>query len=136
MHLGRFQLFGDTMNTASRMESTSLSNKMQVSQETADLLTAAGHQKWLTPRETVVHAKGKGALQTYFVTISAGSTVASSEMSNSHVSSSSDAVVVGIGHRKADVTDTVSSDDSQEPEADPRSEQCRPHDTPDTVEHV
>jgi class 3 adenylate cyclase len=65
----RFQLFGDTMNTASRMESTGLRDKIQVSQDTADLLIAAGKSKWLTPREEKVVAKGKGEMQTYWVAV-------------------------------------------------------------------
>ena len=63
----RFQLFGDTMNTASRMESTGLPSTIQVSQETADLLIAAGKKSWLTQREDAVIAKGKGELVTFFV---------------------------------------------------------------------
>ena len=62
-----FQLFGDTVNTAARMESTGISSKIQISQSTADLLFAAGKSKWLTPRKDLVSAKGKGTLQTYFV---------------------------------------------------------------------
>lgn len=46
----RFQLFGDTMNTAARMESTGLCNKVQISQETADLLVVAGKSAWLSRR--------------------------------------------------------------------------------------
>jgi class 3 adenylate cyclase len=65
----RFQLFGDTMNTASRMESTGLRDKIQVSQDTHDLLLAAGKSKWLTPREEKVVAKGKGEMQTYWVAV-------------------------------------------------------------------
>jgi class 3 adenylate cyclase len=65
----RFQLFGDTMNTASRMESTGLRDKIQVSQDTADLLIAAGKSKWLTRREEKVVAKGKGEMQTYWVAV-------------------------------------------------------------------
>lgn len=63
----RFQLFGDTMNTASRMESTGVPNRIQVSQETADLLIAADKKHWLVPRDDKVSAKGKGELVTYFL---------------------------------------------------------------------
>ena len=64
----RFQLFGDTMNVASRMESLGVKNMIQVSQETADLIAAAGKQHWLTARDDLVKAKGKGELQTYWIT--------------------------------------------------------------------
>jgi len=63
----RFQLFGDTMNTASRMESNGEKGRIQVSQATADLLIASGKSKWLTPREGKIVAKGKGEMQTYWV---------------------------------------------------------------------
>jgi class 3 adenylate cyclase len=58
----RFQLFGDVMNTASRMESTGSSGKIQVSQETADLLIASGKTDWVILRENRILAKGKGQL--------------------------------------------------------------------------
>jgi class 3 adenylate cyclase len=61
----RFQLFGDTMNTASRMESNGAPHKIHVSQETADELTAKGKASWISPREDKIVAKGKGELQTY-----------------------------------------------------------------------
>eukprot|EP00934_Nitzschia_sp_Nitz4_P003659 Nitzschia sp. Nitz4//scaffold84_size84139//67428//72955//NITZ4_005210-RA/size84139-processed-gene-0.21-mRNA-1//-1//CDS//3329559069//3649//frame0 len=70
---GRFQLFGDTVNTASRMESTGTPRKIQVSQSTADELIFAGKEAWLTPREDQVYAKGKGHLQTYFLNVRASS---------------------------------------------------------------
>ena len=38
----RFQLFGDTMNTAARMEQTGMKNRIQVSQTTADSLVTGG----------------------------------------------------------------------------------------------
>lgn len=65
----RFQLFGDTMNTASRMESTGQRGRIQLSQETADLLIAAGKVEWVTLRDDKVHAKGKGELQTYWLNV-------------------------------------------------------------------
>lgn len=63
----RFQLFGDTMNTASRIESTSLKNMVQISQSTADALTKAGRNRMFIPRKGLVQAKGKGEVQTYWL---------------------------------------------------------------------
>lgn len=63
----RFQLFGDTMNTAARVESTSLPNKIHISVETAALLMASGKRHWLQEREDYVTAKGKGAMKTYWL---------------------------------------------------------------------
>ena len=63
----RFQLFGDTMNTASRMESTSLKNMVQISQSTANALTDSGRSQMFIPREGLVQAKGKGEVQTYWL---------------------------------------------------------------------
>ncbi len=65
----RFELFGDTINTASRMESTGLPNMIQISSQTAKLLEKEGHKDWFTPREDLVHAKGKGELQTYWLDV-------------------------------------------------------------------
>eukprot|EP00980_Cylindrotheca_fusiformis_P020672 scaffold7707_cov72-Cylindrotheca_fusiformis.AAC.2 len=60
----RFQLFGDTMNTASRMESSGERDRIQVTEATADLLTEAGYARWLIPRSTKIYVKGKGEMQT------------------------------------------------------------------------
>ena len=38
----RFQLFGDTMNTAARMEQTGIKNRIQVTEATAEYLKAFG----------------------------------------------------------------------------------------------
>eukprot|EP00980_Cylindrotheca_fusiformis_P015724 scaffold4542_cov110-Cylindrotheca_fusiformis.AAC.1 len=63
----RFQLFGDTMNTAARMESSGECSRIQVSQVTADLLKDAGLSRWIVPRSTKMFVKGKGEMQTYWV---------------------------------------------------------------------
>eukprot|EP00980_Cylindrotheca_fusiformis_P005307 scaffold1136_cov146-Cylindrotheca_fusiformis.AAC.20 len=63
----RFQLFGDTMNTAARMESSGERNRIQISQVTANLITEAGLAKWIIPRSTKLFVKGKGEMQTYWV---------------------------------------------------------------------
>ncbi|GKY99150.1 hypothetical protein MPSEU_000870500 [Mayamaea pseudoterrestris] len=74
----RFQLFGDTMNTASRTESTGMKGKIQVSHDTADVLTSVGKGHWVTPREEVVVAKGKGVMSTFWLTFKADTAVSSS----------------------------------------------------------
>jgi class 3 adenylate cyclase len=65
----RFQLFGDTVNTAARIESTGQRNKIHLSKETADLLIAAGKNHWVSEREEMVQAKGKGEMQTYWLSL-------------------------------------------------------------------
>lgn len=56
----------DTVNTASRMKSTGIPRKIQVSQSTADCLILGGKQHRLVPRVEKVYAKGKGKVKTYF----------------------------------------------------------------------
>ncbi|CAB9524169.1 Receptor-type guanylate cyclase gcy [Seminavis robusta] len=70
----RFQLFGDTMNTASRMESTGEPGKVQISKESAVLLQASGKGNWLEPRADPVSVKGKGHMKTYWLKISSTTT--------------------------------------------------------------
>lgn len=63
----RFQLFGETVNTAARVESTGFRNQVHLSSDTAKLLIDAGKEHWIKKREDLVTAKGKGALQTYWL---------------------------------------------------------------------
>jgi Adenylate and Guanylate cyclase catalytic domain len=96
----RFQLFGDTVNTAARMESNGAPGMVHISQETANELTARGKSSqsyfrmiaifiiflvthlvlsrvccadWFYPRAEKISAKGKGELQTYWLDLSAAS---------------------------------------------------------------
>jgi len=62
----RFQVFGDTVNTASRMESTGEPGRIQVSGEVAAALKAAGAPHALRYRGKT-EAKGKGQLDTYWL---------------------------------------------------------------------
>eukprot|EP00980_Cylindrotheca_fusiformis_P017709 scaffold5563_cov94-Cylindrotheca_fusiformis.AAC.2 len=63
----RFQLFGDTMNTAARMEQTGEPHRVHLSQASADLLNEAGLGRWIMPRSTKIFVKGKGQMQTYWL---------------------------------------------------------------------
>ena len=63
----RFQLFGDTVNTASRMESNGQPMRIQVSEATANLIMIADKGHWLTQREDKILAKGKGEMQTFWL---------------------------------------------------------------------
>jgi hypothetical protein len=69
------------MNTAARIESTGLPNKTQVSKATADLLIKAGKSHWLERRHETVLAKGKGELETYWLTLqhNGGSAISSAD---------------------------------------------------------
>ena len=49
------------------MEATGISNLIQISQETANLLSSVGKGHWITEREDRITAKGKGELKTYFL---------------------------------------------------------------------
>jgi len=65
----RFDFFGDTINTAQRIESTGKPNSVHLSSETAQLIEQAGKGGWLLPRKDAVKAKGKGELKTYWLRV-------------------------------------------------------------------
>jgi len=79
---GRFQLFGDTVNTAARMESNGQPGRIHVSGDTAKLLIDAGHDRWVSKRQDLIEAKGKGTMQTYWISRQQFSEVDTMEMSS------------------------------------------------------
>jgi len=81
---GRFQLFGDTVNTASRMESNGEAGRIHLSESAANLLKRAGKASWLTQREGTINPKGKGEMTTFWLNLKG------SDGESSHPSSSSD----------------------------------------------
>jgi Adenylate and Guanylate cyclase catalytic domain len=65
---------------ASRMESTSIPDRIQLSRTTADHLIASGKEHWIKPRRDAVHAKGLGTLKTFWLQV--GSKTANSNKSS------------------------------------------------------
>ncbi len=58
-----YDLWGNTVNTASRMESTSENGRIQISSMTHDLLT----EQFVMEERARIECKGLGAIQTYFL---------------------------------------------------------------------
>jgi class 3 adenylate cyclase len=64
----RFQLFGDTMSTACLIQTTGMSNRIQLSQATAKLLIDNGRKRWVQKRDAKIYTEEKGDLETYWLT--------------------------------------------------------------------
>ena len=71
------------LSLKSNRETTGTPSRIQVSQDTADELTARGKSHWLTPRQDKVEAKGKGLMQTYYVATDVATTKYSTTSDNS-----------------------------------------------------
>ena len=63
----RFQLFGDTVDTAYQMLENGKANRIQVSVDTAELLNLAGKPHWISPRSDLIPVKGIGNMSTFWV---------------------------------------------------------------------
>jgi len=55
------------INTTARVETTGQPGRIHLSSDTAALLMSAGKEHWIKKREELVTAKGKGAMQTYWL---------------------------------------------------------------------
>jgi hypothetical protein len=92
------------------MEQSGVKGKIHLSQETVDLLIAAGKTQWITPRQDTVVAKGKGELRTYWLTI--GSSDAGTVVSGSDTGSNremDDMSIASVSQEKVKVSQAVVS---------------------------
>ncbi|XP_078248691.1 adenylate cyclase type 2 isoform X2 [Pogona vitticeps] len=60
----QYDIWGNTVNVASRMDSTGVLDKIQVTEETSNVLQTLGY---ICSCRGIINVKGKGELQTYFV---------------------------------------------------------------------
>lgn len=60
----QYDIWGNTVNVASRMESTGVLGKIQVTEETAQALQSLGYTCCI---RGIIKVKGKGQLRTYFL---------------------------------------------------------------------
>ncbi|XP_040887370.1 adenylate cyclase type 2-like [Toxotes jaculatrix] len=63
-HKPQYDIWGNSVNVASRMDSTGVLDKIQVTEETAQVVQSVGYSVTL---RGVINVKGKGELTTYFV---------------------------------------------------------------------
>uniref|UniRef100_A0A673BQU9 adenylate cyclase n=1 Tax=Sphaeramia orbicularis TaxID=375764 RepID=A0A673BQU9_9TELE len=63
-HKPQYDIWGNSVNVASRMDSTGVLDKIQVTEETAQMVESVGFSVTL---RGVINVKGKGELTTYFV---------------------------------------------------------------------
>jgi len=108
----RFQLFGDTVNTTARVETTGQANKIHLSQDTAELLIASGKGHWVTLREQKVIAKGKGEMQTYWLDVK-GDNGRSKSSDNSESTASPEMSRVTQARNSSDGEDTKRMSEKQ-----------------------
>ncbi|XP_076846788.1 adenylate cyclase type 4 [Brachyhypopomus gauderio] len=63
-HKPQYDIWGNTVNVASRMDSTGVLDKIQVTEETAEVAKSLGYG---VNKRGVINVKGKGELTTYFI---------------------------------------------------------------------
>jgi class 3 adenylate cyclase len=104
----RFKLFGDTVNTASRMQSLSSPGKVQISEATyKKLIKGAKHLTYIFSEPRVVSPKGKGDMNVWYINGLRTSSQVSNLTMNRNVSVIDRAVVDAKGNELKGVADSI-----------------------------
>jgi 3'5'-cyclic nucleotide phosphodiesterase len=94
------------------MESNGRPGCIHVSQVTADILKSMGKTHWVEARDEKVHCKGKGDLQTYFVSVSGvAKSVVSSATPDSEISTDEDMFDVEVAVANLEGAQTETEDE-------------------------
>lgn len=64
---GRFQLFGDTMNIATQLARSCDKDRIQLSEQSAELIRRHGKDQWLQERQDLIVSDGKSLERTYWL---------------------------------------------------------------------
>lgn len=106
--MARYQIFGDTVNTCARIQTSSEPGRIHVSSAAAEMLLEKGKVSWLRKRKGTVNLRGKGDVETYWLALKGTSRV------SKRASSEAFGKMILIEENDGDIEDETRSDSEVE----------------------